>query len=200
MTLGSVAYKVLENKRVRITDAPPEISEWVGMVGSLVAAADEHWFFPDSSHKAVRLINAAGWAWSPLAGGVGSSHRPQSAANATVAAEPSYAFMPTYDAPTPEPRRAREVYDHDAFATDLDKVLAEVRKMLISKNLAYGDSALSPLRVFSKASTMEQLFVRIDDKLSRLKRGEAAGEDVLADLRGYLVLVRIAEMRAELDK
>ena len=63
--------------------------------------------------------------------------------------------------------------------------------MLIEKNSAYGNSALEPIRVFSKASTVEQLNVRIDDKLSRLARGEAAGEDVILDLLGYLILLRI---------
>lgn len=69
---------------------------------------------------------------------------------------------------------------------------AEIADMLISKNTAYGNSALHPLRVFSKASTEEQILVRIDDKLSRLQRGQAAGEDVVADLIGYLILLRIA--------
>jgi hypothetical protein len=82
-----------------------------------------------------------------------------------------------------------------AFATDLDMVLAKVREMLIQKNAAYGDSALSPLRVFSKANISEQLRVRIDDKLSRLSRGKEAGEDVLQDLLGYLVLLEVATMR-----
>lgn len=71
--------------------------------------------------------------------------------------------------------------------------LAEV---LIEKNVAYGNSALEPVRIFSKASATEQLLVRIDDKLSRLARGSAAGEDVTLDLMGYLVLLRIAMKEA----
>lgn len=83
-----------------------------------------------------------------------------------------------------------------AFADDLDLVLGNVRSLLRQKNAAYGDSALNPLRVFSKASAEEQLLVRIDDKLSRLARGSQAGEDVRADLLGYLVLLEIANLRA----
>jgi hypothetical protein len=64
--------------------------------------------------------------------------------------------------------------------------------MLIEKNHAYGDSALDPVRIFSKADPVEQIKVRIDDKLSRLARGAAAGEDVERDLIGYLVLLRVA--------
>lgn len=63
--------------------------------------------------------------------------------------------------------------------------------MLIQKNEAYGDAALNPVRIFSKSDTLEQLKVRIDDKLSRLARGEFAGEDVIHDLLGYLVIYRI---------
>lgn len=65
-------------------------------------------------------------------------------------------------------------------------------ELLIRKNKAYGNSALEPLRVFSKAQVDEQLRVRLDDKLSRIARGHSAGEDVVQDLLGYLVLMRIA--------
>lgn len=73
-------------------------------------------------------------------------------------------------------------------------VCDEVKNLLINKNLAYGDSALNPVRIFSKADTVEQLKVRCDDKLSRLSRGHAAGEDTELDLIGYLILLRVARM------
>lgn len=81
------------------------------------------------------------------------------------------------------------------FIDELDEVLNEVRAMLIQKNQAYGDAALNPVRIFSKVDPMEQLKVRIDDKLSRLARGENAGEDVIHDLLGYLVIYRIQQKR-----
>lgn len=69
-----------------------------------------------------------------------------------------------------------------------------IKKLLIDKNAKYGNSALNPVRVFSKASTTEQLLVRIDDKLSRIKTIglEAPDEDTLNDLIGYLILLKIA--------
>jgi hypothetical protein len=82
--------------------------------------------------------------------------------------------------------------DAQSIAEECDALKA----MLLEKNLAYGSSALRPLRVFSKASSVEQILVRIDDKLSRLSRGSAAGEDVELDLLGYLVLLRIARKMA----
>lgn len=70
-------------------------------------------------------------------------------------------------------------------------VCDEIKQMLLSKNKAYGNSAISPMRVFSKASPLEQINVRLDDKLSRLAKGQAAGEDVELDLVGYIVLKRV---------
>jgi hypothetical protein len=68
--------------------------------------------------------------------------------------------------------------------------------MLVEKNIAYGDSALSPMRVFAKGiDAKSQILVRLDDKLSRLARGSAAGEDVILDLLGYLILYRIASAK-----
>ena len=70
-----------------------------------------------------------------------------------------------------------------------------IKDLLLEKNAKYGDSALNPIRVFSKASNVDQLLVRIDDKLSRIARGAglvASDEDVIQDLIGYLVLLKIA--------
>lgn len=67
-----------------------------------------------------------------------------------------------------------------------------IASMLLEKNAAYGSSFSQPLRIMSKASAEEQILVRIDDKLSRLARGSAAGEDTVLDLIGYLVLLRVA--------
>lgn len=75
------------------------------------------------------------------------------------------------------------------------QVCQELADFLCAKNTAYGGAALSPLRVASKADPLETINVRIDDKLSRLVRGEAAGEDPFADLQGYLVLREVAKRR-----
>lgn len=70
----------------------------------------------------------------------------------------------------------------------------DIAHMLIKKNIAYGNSALEPVRVFSKSDAIEQLNVRIDDKLSRVMRGkEYAGDNDIQDLIGYLVLLKIAK-------
>ena len=75
-------------------------------------------------------------------------------------------------------------------------ITGELRDLLLAKNDAYGNSALDPVRIFSRADPIEQLNVRLDDKLSRLTRGQAAGEDVEWDIMGYLVLKRVAHRLA----
>ena len=87
-----------------------------------------------------------------------------------------------------------------AVAAQISSVCDGIKALLISKNQRYGNSALDPLRVFSKANAMEQILVRIDDKLSRIKRGAgllASDEDVVDDLIGYLVLLKIALKQQE---
>lgn len=82
------------------------------------------------------------------------------------------------------------------FELSLREVLSEIQDLLLKKNAAYGDSALNPVRAFSKSDSAEQIRVRIDDKLSRLMRGtDYEDEDTVTDLLGYLVLLKIAEKR-----
>jgi hypothetical protein len=73
----------------------------------------------------------------------------------------------------------------------------EIKQLLLEKNVAYGNSALSPIRIFSKAETNEQLYVRIDDKLNRLKNNQSyPGDNDIDDLIGYLVLLKVANQRS----
>ena len=83
-------------------------------------------------------------------------------------------------------------------AAAIAQVCDDVKRVLLEKNRTYGNSALDPVRIFSRADPVEQLNVRIDDKLSRIARGsEYAGDDTELDLIGYLVLRRVARMVKE---
>ena len=75
-----------------------------------------------------------------------------------------------------------------------------VRDLLLAKNAKYGNSALEPARIFSKANPVEQILVRIDDKLSRIRTtgvGAQPDEDTVKDLIGYLILLRVAQRKAK---
>ena len=85
---------------------------------------------------------------------------------------------------------------------EISTICDEIKNMLLEKNMKYGDSALNPVRVMSKSSPEEQILVRIDDKLSRLSNGNLTNddEDVINDLIGYFILLKIARNRAKPER
>jgi len=90
-----------------------------------------------------------------------------------------------------------DLYLHSVGAPSGNKIWAachEIAHMLIDKNISYGDSALNPIRIFSTTDATEQLKVRIDDKLNRVKNNQGfAGDNDIDDLIGYLILYKIAK-------
>lgn len=83
--------------------------------------------------------------------------------------------------------------NEQVFKEQVFSITDGIAEMLIEKNLKYGNSALEPKRIFSKADSAEQIKVRIDDKLSRIANQNLEDdEDVIQDLIGYLVLLKIS--------
>ena len=69
----------------------------------------------------------------------------------------------------------------------------EIKRLLLEKNIAYGNSALSPIAIFAKAGAAEGIANRIDDKLNRIKNSQSyPGDNDLDDLIGYLILYKIS--------
>ncbi|NDB82857.1 MAG: hypothetical protein EB127_08970 [Alphaproteobacteria bacterium] len=86
-----------------------------------------------------------------------------------------------------------EITPQNEVESSIHEECTRISNFLIKKNRAYGNSALDPVRIFSRADRTEQLKVRIDDKLSRFVRGhEYLGDNDIDDLMGYLVLLKIA--------
>lgn len=74
----------------------------------------------------------------------------------------------------------------------------EIAKLLLEKNIAYGNSALNPIQIFAKIPPGDQLDVRIDDKLNRIKNGSSyAGDNDMLDLVGYIVLKLVDSKRSD---
>ena len=70
----------------------------------------------------------------------------------------------------------------------------DILNHLLNKNRKYGNSALNPIRIVSSENTVEQLYIRIDDKLSRIaNQQEDEDEDAELDLIGYLILKRVCK-------
>jgi hypothetical protein len=84
-------------------------------------------------------------------------------------------------------------------------VCISLAAFLVAKNAAYGNSIFDPVRVLATVPTEELIRVRIDDKLSRIKRGSAAAkaevsEDTVLDLAGYFVLYLVSyDWNGEVD-
>ena len=98
------------------------------------------------------------------------------------------------------PKHKFEILKEEKTETQekISKVCDVVKDMLIEKNRKYGDSAINPIRIFSKSDTVEQIKVRIDDKLNRFKNMQKDDtEDVVNDLIGYLILLKVAEESEE---
>jgi hypothetical protein len=78
-----------------------------------------------------------------------------------------------------------------------------LKAMLLEKNSNYGNSAVYPVRVFSKASPREQINVRMDDKLSRIANmGESVDESLEQtefDLAGYIILKRVEQHMRDIE-
>lgn len=91
------------------------------------------------------------------------------------------------------------IMQHGDFEEKVTSIIFEDEyfKTLMEKNYAYGNSAICPIRKFSQASNLEQLYVRIDDKLSRIAMGTGLTNesiaDTLFDLSGYLILLLIVK-------
>lgn len=102
--------------------------------------------------------------------------------------------------PIPTSEKSFYPYGHEItlefqndFEVDVWDTLMGIYHMLCEKNRKYGDSALNPARIFSKADATEQIKVRIDDKLNRIKNAQDDDtEDAVKDLTGYLILFMIA--------
>ena len=104
----------------------------------------------------------------------------------------------------PCPDHTKVVEEKEQELTVVQKLIKEVcddlAKMLIEKNRKYGNSALNPVRIFSKADPVEQIKVRMDDKLSRIQSAQGDDdEDPKHDLMGYLILEEVGK-RLKMEK
>lgn len=82
--------------------------------------------------------------------------------------------------------------EDEKWNQSLKNHLKEIGTFLIQKNRKYGNAALNPCRIFSKTNKVEQLLVRCDDKLNRIKnRQNDEDEDPIKDLIGYLILILV---------
>jgi hypothetical protein len=73
-------------------------------------------------------------------------------------------------------------------------ILEGMTELLIDKNKKYGNSALAPKKIFSKADATDSIALRLDDKLGRIMNNPNPIPRVndCADIIGYLTLMLIS--------
>lgn len=88
----------------------------------------------------------------------------------------------------------QQIWSAELVKGQILKVVKDIANILIQKNRKYGNAALQPKRIFSRADLLEQINVRIDDKLSRIANQQVdQDQDAELDLIGYLVLKRVCK-------
>lgn len=73
----------------------------------------------------------------------------------------------------------------------ISAVCESVKNVLLEKNRRYGNSALEPVKVFSKTNSEEAIKIRLDDKISRVKNSEELRKNDVFDMIGYLTLLSV---------
>lgn len=81
------------------------------------------------------------------------------------------------------------IHKEETTAEKISKVCDSEKAFLLEKNKRYGDSALNPVHVFSKADTEQEILTRLDDKISRIKNSDTLRKNDVVDLSGYLKLL-----------
>lgn len=77
--------------------------------------------------------------------------------------------------------------------TLIEQTMRSLTDLLLEKNRRYGNSALSPPRVFAKnAEPGANICARLDDKLGRIANSQELRRNDVADLMGYLGLLCVA--------
>ena len=91
----------------------------------------------------------------------------------------------------------------ETMQENITKTCEGMARLLVAKNQRYGNSALEPMRVFSRADPAEGILVRLDDKLSRIKHASSDGKPLrkndIADMIGYLILYCVKQGWTDFD-
>jgi len=95
------------------------------------------------------------------------------------------------------------------FVMDFNKLLESTKckglflkigDVVIYKNRKYGDSALSPINIFSKINATNSITIRLDDKINRIINAKTLRKNDIADMIGYLILYAVSNNCFKMDK
>lgn len=96
--------------------------------------------------------------------------------------------------------RKMQVSDVNKDMVTLINIMNNLTSLLIYKNYMYGNSALNPVNIYSQEPADKQLFIRLDDKLKRIKNSSEKRKNDFADNIGYIVLLMMYYGWIEFDE
>jgi hypothetical protein len=79
----------------------------------------------------------------------------------------------------------------------IEQAGTSLTKLVMEKNRLYGDSVFYPLGIFTKHvgaynSAIDNILVRLDDKLGRVGNSPSLRKNDIADIVGYLILLSVS--------
>jgi len=81
----------------------------------------------------------------------------------------------------------------------IDELFKNFAEFLKEKNRRYGDSAINPIKIFSKVEANSQICNRLDDKLGRIQKSTELKKNDICDIFGYVALLMIQNDWLEFD-
>ena len=81
----------------------------------------------------------------------------------------------------------------------IETLFDNFKAFLIEKNRRYGNSASSPMMIFSNVPADVQICNRLDDKLARIKQSDELRRNDVCDVLGYVALLMIQNGWTEFD-
>lgn len=79
-----------------------------------------------------------------------------------------------------------------------DKFITDIKNFLLEKNKKYGDSVISPVRVFSMLTSEQGILIRMDDKVNRIINNNEIKPKLndMIDLIGYISFLFVLDLKA----
>ena len=84
-------------------------------------------------------------------------------------------------------------YETIDIIKDIHDLMTNFGEFLQEKNRRYGDSALNPVKIFSKHEPENPLCSRLDEKIQRIMNADEIRKNDVCDLFGYIALYMIGK-------
>lgn len=92
-----------------------------------------------------------------------------------------------------------EKIDGEKVRDAMDILFSNFNRFLKEKNKRYGNSAISPMQIFSKVEPNTKICSRLDEKLQRIMNSTELKKNDVCDVFGYTALLLIQKGWLDFD-